>query len=431
MSVSASKMTRAQEISTLLVLCAIQVTHSLDFTMVMPLGPRLMRSLEVGPSEFGWLLSSYTFAAGVSAILGSGFVDRYDRKSVLLTLFTGFSLGTLGCMVATNFYALLIARVISGFFGGVLSATVLAVIGDAYPAERRGWATGIVMTSFSVSSVLGIPLSLACAERWGWNASFGLLAVVCFAVFPIALFGMPPMRGHLSRASAHGHSKEPALQKILRVIRTIAYQRVFVFTAVLVLAGFAVIPFLSPSIVANVGFSEHDLQFIYISGGLATFFTAQIIGRMVDRYGASKMFTWTAMISLLPIAIVSNLGPTPMGLVLVATTMFMIFFNARWVSAMTLVNREIQPEDRGAVMNLNSSVQAVSSGFGALIGAALVSAEAGTNRLLGFNRVGWFAMVMTVTAVWVARRLLRPGHARYNKDKKRPERSQDSAAPRA
>jgi predicted MFS family arabinose efflux permease len=50
-----------------------------------------------------------------------------------------------------------------------MSALVQTIVGDVIPFERRGRAMGIVMTSFSVSTVVGVPLGLYTAARWGWH----------------------------------------------------------------------------------------------------------------------------------------------------------------------------------------------------------------------------------------------------------------------
>ncbi len=55
---------------------------------------------------------------------------------------------------------LLAARVVTGAFGGVLGGIAMAIIGDVFPDERRGRATGILMSAFSLASVLGVPFGL-------------------------------------------------------------------------------------------------------------------------------------------------------------------------------------------------------------------------------------------------------------------------------
>src|SRR3712207_1574127 len=66
---SSSSLSPKQERHFLLVLSAIQFTHILDFMIMMPLGPQLIRVLQIDTHQFGLLLSSYTFTAAASGLL--------------------------------------------------------------------------------------------------------------------------------------------------------------------------------------------------------------------------------------------------------------------------------------------------------------------------------------------------------------------------
>ena len=142
----------------LLLLASIQFTHILDFVIIMPLGPSFMDVFKINPQEFGFIVSSYTFSAGLAGIIGTGFVDRFDRKAVLNTAYLGFVLGTYLSAISPDYKMLLLARIVSGAFGGILGAMVFSILGDVIPYERRGKASGIIMSAFSFASVIGVAL---------------------------------------------------------------------------------------------------------------------------------------------------------------------------------------------------------------------------------------------------------------------------------
>jgi len=83
------------ELSLLLTLATVQFTHIVDFMVIMPLGPQFMRLFDMGPREFGLLISSYTFAAAVSGFVAAFWIDRFDRKRALLALYAGFIVATM------------------------------------------------------------------------------------------------------------------------------------------------------------------------------------------------------------------------------------------------------------------------------------------------------------------------------------------------
>jgi hypothetical protein len=120
------------------VLAFLQFTIILDFMIISPLGAMMMPTLNISPQQFGWAVSSYAFSAGVSSFLAAGFADRFDRKRLLLFFYCGFMLGTLLCALATTYHMLLIARTVTGLFGGVIGSIVLAIATDLFALEMRG-----------------------------------------------------------------------------------------------------------------------------------------------------------------------------------------------------------------------------------------------------------------------------------------------------
>ena len=96
-------------------------------------------------------------APALSGVLAAGFADRFDRKRLLLFFYTGFILGTLFCALAQTYPMLLMARIVTGFFGGVIGSVVLAIATDLFPLEMRGRVMGFIQTAFAASQVLGLP----------------------------------------------------------------------------------------------------------------------------------------------------------------------------------------------------------------------------------------------------------------------------------
>ncbi|MDO6390355.1 MFS transporter [Pontibacter sp. BT731] len=380
-------------------LAAIQFTHMMDFVIMMPLGPQLMRVFSISPSKFGLLVSAYTFSAAIAGFVSALFIDRFDRKHALLALYVGFIVGTLGCAIAPNYGLLLVARVVAGGFGGVLGALVLAIIGDAIPEHRRGAATGRVMAAFSVASIAGIPIGLYLASEMSWHAPFYLLVGLSVVILLVAVRFLPAMRGHLTNARPGN-----PFRALKAMVVQPNLQWAMALTMTLTMAGFLVVPFISPYMVANVGFTERDLSYIYLFGGLATVFTSQWAGRLADRHGKHLIFRWAAILSIIPIVLITNLPPVGMVLALTVSTFFFILFGARFVPAMSLVTSSVEPELRGSFMSINSSVQQLGAGIAAFVSGLIVE-ETASGTLAHFNWVGIMACVVTLVAVWTVSRI--------------------------
>ncbi len=381
-------------------LAAINFTHIVDFMILMPLGPQLMRIFEITPREFGLLVSSYTFSAGASSFLGAFFLDKYDRRTILLWVFLGFLLGTLACALSPNYIVLLFARIISGVFGGLTSALVFSVIGDAIPDSRRGRAMGLVMAAFSVASVFGVPFGLFIASLSSWHAPFYFLALMALVILGLIYNYVPSITSHLVSKS----NKPSPMQVIRRVTGNANQMRAILLTILMMLGQFMVIPFLSPFMVSNVGFSEIQLTYIYMAGGFFTVFTSPWVGRLTDKYGKIRVFTVFMSLNVIPIAIITNLGNTPIGYVLLVSTLFFVTSNGRMVPAAALITGTAKPENRGSFLSFNSAVQQFSSGIASFIGG-MILVEGTDGRLMNFEWIGYWAILISLLCIPLIRKI--------------------------
>lgn len=388
----------------LALMAAIQFSHIVDFMILMPLGPQLMRIFGIGPQEFGLLVSSYTFAAGLSGFLASFFVDRFDRKTSLLFFYVGFAVSTIACAIAPSYFYLLAARCLAGMFGGVLGSLVMSIVSDAISYERRGSAMGIVMGSFSVASVLGVPFSLYLATEFSWHAPFAFLGVVSLPVIALAMKYVPSMNAHVRKGGAHG-----AWESIGHILKTPNQQLALLFMFCLVLGQFSIIPFLSPSFVSNAGMREDQLPLLYLFGGLCSMVASPTVGRLADKYGKRQVFSFSVLLSLPPIWIITHLGPNPVWILLVISSLFFIVMSGRMVPAMAMVSSTATPEYRGSFMSVTSAVQQLSAALASWVaGMIVVSGEGG--RLMNYEAVGYVAIAFSVLA-FIAARLVRTGVA--------------------
>src|SRR5258708_8898802 len=117
----------------LLVLASVQFIHSMDFMVMMPLGPQCRQELNISPRQFAIVVSSYGFSAAIAGLLAAFFIDRFDRKNALLALLAGLTTGTLLCAAAPGYWSLMLARTVAGAFGGIGGAVVLVIIPHAFP----------------------------------------------------------------------------------------------------------------------------------------------------------------------------------------------------------------------------------------------------------------------------------------------------------
>jgi len=387
----------------LLTLAGIQFSHILDFMIMMPLGPILMRTLAIGTHEFGLLVAAYSFSAALSGLLAATFVDRFERKRILLSCLVLFALATLACGLAPDYATLIVARGLAGVFGGIMGALVHTMIADAIPFSRRAKASGIVASAFSISTIAGVPLSLWLANHLGWRSPFLLIAAVSVVFIVIGMRFLPELRHHLEEEKV-GH----LLSASFAVLGEGNHLRALLFSALIIFSGFTVIPYITVYAVGNVGIPLEDIPIVYLVGGFATFVSARLIGQWADRRGKVEVYRRVAWLAMLPILALTHAGKVPLWGWLICSTSFFVLISGRMIPAMAIIASAAQPKLRGTFMSLNGTVQSLAMGLATTLAGFLITLD-GDGSIAGYPLVGYVALVANLLAMWFAGRIVMHG----------------------
>ncbi len=389
-----------QEMAMLITLMLVMFTTIADFMIMMPLASYLMAEMHVNAAQFGLLVSAYSLAAGASALLASSQADRFDRRHALLFCYAGLMLATLACGLASGFYSLLLARVLAGVFGGVIGSICLAIVGDVIPPERRGQAMSWVMLGFSLSAVAGVPLGLWLAAHYGWRVPFLVLTLMCVAVALAIMCWIPPVRSHLATFNRDAGWVE----NYRELLQNKNHWWAVGLTAMLMVSGFLVIPYIAPTMVANVGISPHDLMYVYLVGGAGTLISRPLIGRLADRYPLANVVAVLVVLSFIPIVLVTQTLQLSLAWHLLFSLLFFVFVSGRFIPATALVTGATQPHLRGRLMAFNSAIQNFASGAASLL-AGLILTQQPSGYLSHYGWVGLLSCAAGLVAIWMARQV--------------------------
>jgi predicted MFS family arabinose efflux permease len=384
----------------LLMLAVTQFTHIVDFMIVMPLGAEFMEIFDITPTQFSWIVSVYALSASVMGLFGAMYIDRYDRKTALLACYIGFIIGTFACAMSSGFVFFLLARAFTGLFGGVLSALVLAIVADITPLERRGQSMGIIMTAFSVASVVGVPLSLWIAALLSWRAPFIAVGSIASIMMLLLWRYMPVLTAHLEKSNG----KQPPLVALQNIARDSNQLKALLFSIVLILGHFTIIPFIAPYMELNIGFSKFQIPYIYLVGGILTAILLPLAGVLSDKFGHVRIFVAASIFALFSIYAITNLPPVSIIIALVVTSSYFIASSGRNVPATTMVTSVVSSANRASFMSVRSSANEFALFLGSFI-AGLIIKENDDGSLANYEYVGYVAIIMSILAILLSKQL--------------------------
>ena len=381
-------------------LALINFTHIVDSMLIMPLGDIFISEFGISPAEYGILVSGYAFSAFLSSLIGVFFIDRFDRRRFLLLIYVGFSLGTLACVFANSYESLLLLRMATGFFGGMIGTIVLSVVSDLYLFKKRGAAMGVLFAAFSAASALGVPIGIYLAAKGTWQLPFMIIGATALGISLLIYFLFPSMTGHLD-----AQQKEFDYKRTIHNITSDKNQlRALAAGFVLILAHFLIIPFISPYLIQNVGLTQMEISYQFFFGGLATIISSPVIGRLTDTYGVMKVFIAVMLISWVPTMLITTLSVVPVALAITYTTMFFIFASGRMIPSNTIITAAAGVENRGSFMSIKSALQQLAIGLSALIAGGIIHTDA-NGDFLYYEYVGLLSIVAGIAAIWLVSRI--------------------------
>ncbi len=378
------------------ILAFLQFTVVLDFMILSPLGALLLKELSVTPKQFGLVVSAYAFSAGASGLLAAGFADKFDRKKLLLFFYSGFVLGTFFCGIAPTYSLLLMARMVTGLFGGVIGSISFAIIADLFPFEARGRVMGVVMSAFAASQVLGIPVGLYLSNLFGWHAPFLMIAGVSVVVGVGIFTQLRPIDEHLKKPSNRN-----AMRHLAATLARARYQWGFASTMLLAIGGFMLMPFGSAFSVHNLGIPLEKLPMVYMATGVAAIVAGPMMGRVSDAVGKYPTFVGGSAVGVVLVLYFTQLGITPLWFVILLNIVLFTAITSRMISAQALSSAIPEPPDRGAYMSISSSLQQLAGGVASYAAGLIVSQATSDSPLEHYERLGYVVSSAIVATVFM------------------------------
>lgn len=263
-------------------LVAIAGLSALTMNIFLPSLPSMAKDFGVSYGTIQILISGYIAMTAVVQIAIGPLSDRFGRRPTVIGSLVILLLATLVCMVATDIYTLVAARMLQT---AVVAGIVLsrAIVRDMVPMEEAASMIGYVTMGMTIVPMIGPTLGGVLGDAFGWRANF----VALFALGVVVLALVAADLGETNRnRSASFSAQFTAWPGLLASPQFWGYTAVVTFTSGAFFAFLGGAPFIGATLM-HMSPSTLGLQFIFIAAGyMAGNFVS---GRYARRYGTSNM----------------------------------------------------------------------------------------------------------------------------------------------
>jgi MFS transporter, DHA1 family, inner membrane transport protein len=331
-----------------------------DVLIVIGVLPTIARELRVTEGVTGQLITAFSLVYGLGGPVLAALTGRWRRSRVIIVALGAFSIINIGSALAPTFPLLLATRIVGGGCAALISPLAFATAISLAPPQKRGQALALVLSGMTVANIIGGPLGTWIGEHVSWRVSFGLIALLAaLACIILQMSGLPD--GSTSQTLSLKARLAPIGEPRLLLALAPAF-----FTVV----SFSVIyNYIAPLLQFNLHIS--DISILLLILGLGTVAATQIAGRIIDRFGSTRLLVIFLLVQLIIEVSIAYTTASWIGAIL---ALFIWgasgpgFFIAQQHRLLSLA-----PEHINVITALNSSMNYLGIACGAVVGGVVIS----------------------------------------------------------
>lgn len=228
-------------------------------------------SLHMTNAKAGTLVSAFAITFAIATPLVMSATSHLPKRKWMLFLIGSFIILNALCVISTSYIMLLLLRIMTAIVTGVLISLAMIVASETMPIKKRGLAISFVFGGFTLANVVGVPIGIVIAERYGWNATFMLTTFLGGLAFLASFFVLPNGLSQ-ERSSIRDQFSLMAQPRILMA---------FFIPALGFGATYAVFTYLVP-ILKGMGAPDHSISLILFAYGFISIFSNILAGKIAS-----------------------------------------------------------------------------------------------------------------------------------------------------
>jgi len=355
-------------------------------TELLPTGllPEMSEGFAVPESLIGVTVAVFAFTVVLTSTSLVAVTSRVPRRTLLVAVLVILGCSTALAALVTEYWMLIVARIVGGLAHGVFWAVVAASAARLVPAPQIGRAVAIVLGGGTLALVAGVPAATVLGQALGWRAAFGAVAALTLLGAAIIRLSLPADHAGATPTAARYRVRDGGFRQVVLVCAV---------TAVTMLGQYAVYTYVAPLITDLIGLDDGavgPLLFVYGAAGAVGLAVA---GSPLARH-VTRAMIWSMSLAAIALGVLAL--DLAAGVSIAAFAVWGLAFGAIPPLLQTRLLQTAPPSHRDAASALYTTAFNAGIGGGALVGSILFGA-------LGVVALPWlYAAVLVVAAVVVA-----------------------------
>ncbi|MGR9436388.1 MFS transporter [Rhizobium leguminosarum] len=254
--------------------------------VIMGLLPEVAADLSVSIPQAGWLVTGYALAVAIGAPVMAVSTAKLKRRTALIALMAFFIAGNLLCALASDYWVLMIARVVTALCHGAFFGIGSVVAAGLVAEDRKARAVALMFTGLTLANVLGVPLGTAIGQAYGWRATFGVVTVI----------GIVTISGLITILPRDKQQKNGSILREIAALRNGRLWLALSTTVFFAASMFALFTYIAPLLRDVTGVSPEGVTWTLFLIGLGLTIGNLVGGKLADwRLGATLAGVFAAI----------------------------------------------------------------------------------------------------------------------------------------
>lgn len=350
-----------------------------DAFVVAGVLPEIAQTMGISDGLAGQLVTAFTLTYGLGAPVLAVLTSHWPRTRVLVLALCGFCLANIGSALAPTFPLLLLTRILAGACAATHSPLAYATSIQLAPPEKRGRALALVVSGFTLATVLGSPLGTWIGEHGGWRLSFALVALLAGSA------GMALLVSRLPQAEAQPSLSLRARLAPMRDPRLLAALGPTLLSS---MGFYLVYTYIAPLLEQNMHMSE--ISGLLLIVGLGFVVGSWISGGVADRFGTTRALVVSLLVLTIILAVFSwaTIG-------LLTGLPALVLWAGAGASIFTPQQHRLlslAPSHANVILALNNAALYLGTALGAILGGEAL-------HLLPVTQLGWVGASSSLLAL--------------------------------